>query len=185
MTEHFTLAELLRSATAERYPRLREQQKNPPPEVLENLQYLAETTLEPVRAIFGAPIDTTSGYRCPSINKKVGGSKTSQHVLGQAADIGINDRHIGVLRAKMFHMGHKFRDGANADFHLFAAICLNLARLDVDQVIHEYGDKAGRPAWVHVSASRDRNRRQILAVGKYTGRKYQNLTVDQALAMGQ
>jgi uncharacterized protein YcbK (DUF882 family) len=47
---------------------------------------LTENILQPVRDKFG-PIRITSGYRCPEVNKLAGGSKTSNHVLGFAADI--------------------------------------------------------------------------------------------------
>lgn len=76
------------------------------------------------------------------------------------------------------------RPDVDQNFYLFAYICLHLEELDVDQVIHEYGDGFGQPAWVHVAASRRQDRRQILFVGSYTGRQYVPATVAEALDRG-
>ena len=43
--------------------------------------------LQCIREHFGKPITITSGYRTAEHNAKVGGSKSSQHLLGRAADI--------------------------------------------------------------------------------------------------
>ena len=47
--------------------------------------------LEHIREHFGKPVTITSGYRTASHNAKVGGSKSSQHLLGRAADIQVQD----------------------------------------------------------------------------------------------
>ena len=170
MSEHFPLHEMLRSETAERFPRLSVEQQNPPPEVVRRLEYLAETVLEPVRALRGFPLRVTSGWRCPGVNKKVGGGKRSQHLLGEAADL-------------------VPYPGGLTTFELFAEIVVALEELDIDQVIHEYGEP-GAPAWVHVSASRRQDRRRITVVGHWTkahyglvDTRYKDLTVEQALAL--
>lgn len=80
---HFTLNELTKSATAKRL----KIDNTPTEKVLKNLVELIDKVLEPLRKAYGKPIIVTSGYRCPKLNKAVGGSATSQHVLGQAADI--------------------------------------------------------------------------------------------------
>lgn len=80
---HFTLNELTKSATAKRL----KIDNTPTEKVLKNLVELIDKVLEPLREAYGKPIIVTSGYRCPKLNKAVGGSATSQHVLGQAADI--------------------------------------------------------------------------------------------------
>jgi len=54
--------------------------------------------LERVRAHFNAPIHLTSGNRCPAYNAKVGGAKSSQHLLSRAADIQVD----GVSPAQVF-----------------------------------------------------------------------------------
>jgi len=56
-----------------------------PPEVIGNLKRLA-AGLEKVQALLGAPVEISSAYRCPALNQAVGGTKTSQHVQGLAAD---------------------------------------------------------------------------------------------------
>ena len=45
------------------------------------------TRLQALRDILGYPLQINSGYRCPDHNAKIGGSKTSQHLLGKALDI--------------------------------------------------------------------------------------------------
>lgn len=80
---NFTLAELCRSATA-----FRDGISNTPTtEHQQNLIYLAQTVLQPIRDFFGEPIVVSSGYRGPALNKAVGGSPTSHHCNGCAADI--------------------------------------------------------------------------------------------------
>jgi hypothetical protein len=81
--KYFTLKELTRSATAT----AKGIDNTPTPEVEKNLTLLVENVLDPLREIYGKPITVNSGYRCPELNKAVGGSKTSDHVKGFAADI--------------------------------------------------------------------------------------------------
>jgi hypothetical protein len=78
--------------------------------------------------------------------------------------------------------GRPLRPDLDQNGYLFAYVCLHRDELDVDQVIHEYGDAFGRPAWVHVAASRRQDRRQVLFIGHYTDRLYINASVDAALA---
>ena len=61
-----------------------------PVSVRSNLATLARDLLEPLRAVLGVPITVTSGYRDPTRNAAVGGSDTSQHMDGTAADISPN-----------------------------------------------------------------------------------------------
>lgn len=81
---NFTYDELIASATAKELGL-----SNVPDATMlwSNLQYLATAVLQPVRDHFGLPIVVTSGYRSPRLNAKIGGSKTSHHVQGCAADI--------------------------------------------------------------------------------------------------
>lgn len=81
--KYFTLKELTRSATAE----AKGIDNAPTPEVEKNLTLLVDNVLDKLREIYGKPITVNSGYRCPELNKAVGGSKTSDHVKGFAADI--------------------------------------------------------------------------------------------------
>lgn len=58
-----------------------------PTQCLVNLQYGVATILQPLRDALGCPIIINSGYRCPQVNKLVGGVANSQHMSGCAADI--------------------------------------------------------------------------------------------------
>ena len=81
--QYITVNEMLHSQTAEKL-----NIKNVPndPIVIENLEHTIEQ-LDELRRLYGHPIIITSGYRCPELNKAVGGKPNSQHVKGQAADL--------------------------------------------------------------------------------------------------
>jgi len=81
LSPNFSLSELVYSETAEKNGI----DNTPPPEIVENLKRLA-TGLETVRALLGAPLEISSGYRCAALNEAVGGSGASQHLLGLAVD---------------------------------------------------------------------------------------------------
>ena len=83
LTEHFELSEFTRSATADRL----HIDNTIPEELIPNLKNLCEQVLEPLREHFGTPVIISSGYRCPQLNKAVGGVTNSQHQKGEAADI--------------------------------------------------------------------------------------------------
>lgn len=80
---NFTIQELTASATAA----AKKINNDPTPEAAENLKQLVNNVLDPLRDAYGKPIRVNSGYRSPALNVVVKGSKTSQHVKGQAADI--------------------------------------------------------------------------------------------------
>jgi hypothetical protein len=82
LSPHFRLSELLASNTA----KSKGLDNDPPPEVLANLKSLCEHVLEPIRAKVG-PLRINSGYRSDAVNKAVGGSTTSAHSFGLAADL--------------------------------------------------------------------------------------------------
>ena len=60
-------------------------------DVRNNIIALVDNLLQPLRDAYGKPININSGYRCPELNKMVGGVATSQHTKGQAADCGVDD----------------------------------------------------------------------------------------------
>ena len=60
-----------------------------PLEVLENVKLLA-IQLQKIRDYVGKPIRINSAYRSEAHNEAIGGVKTSQHILGKAADITID-----------------------------------------------------------------------------------------------
>lgn len=118
LSEHFSLAEMIASDTA-----LRQGISNAPgPHEIDNLKRLCAQVLEPLRAAIGQPIRVTSGYRAPLLNLLVGGSRTSDHCAGRAADIQV--------------------PGTSP---LTLAKAIQSLDLPVQQCIHEFG------AWVHVS----------------------------------
>ena len=61
-----------------------------PDDVFDNIKDLAHE-LQIIREHSGESITINSAYRCPSHNKSIGGVKNSQHILGKAADIVINN----------------------------------------------------------------------------------------------
>ena len=56
-------------------------------EVRDAIKALVDTVLQPLRDNWGKPLHINSGYRCPELNREVGGKPTSQHLSGQAADV--------------------------------------------------------------------------------------------------
>lgn len=85
LTENFTLSEMTKSETA-----LRHGLDNTPNDAeIANLKRLAENVLQPIRNNYKRGVKVNSGYRAPNVNAAVGGSKTSDHCRGQAADIEI------------------------------------------------------------------------------------------------
>lgn len=127
ITKNFSLDELYASATAARL----KIDNTPSEEIKEKLDRLAKTILQPIRDKWGAPIVVTSGYRCPELNKAVGGAKTSQHMLGEAADLKVG--------------------GKTENKKLFRVIeaMVKSGKLNVGQLIDEYG-----ASWIHVSLPR-------------------------------
>lgn len=87
MAEFFTKSELTRSDTA----RIRGIDNTPTPEASAALDDLMWNVLDPIRRMWGKPIIVNSGYRCPKLNAAIGGSATSQHMKGEAADITAGD----------------------------------------------------------------------------------------------
>jgi len=139
LTKHFTLEEMEASDTARRMGVC----NKAPSTVVKNLGFLASNLLEPLRTLVGKSIYISSGYRCELLNKKVGGSPTSQHRYGQAVDI------------EVFGMSPK-------DLYLL----IKNSGLDYDQLILEKTKKA---EWVHVSfCKHNRNQNLIYKDGKYT-----------------
>jgi len=85
LSANFTLHEMIKSETA-----LRLGLDNIPPEtIITNLQILCANVLQPIRNHFQTGVKVNSGYRSPEVNIAVGGSPTSDHCLGMAADIEI------------------------------------------------------------------------------------------------
>lgn len=115
-------------------------------QVYMSLKSLCENVLQPLRDMVRFPIVVTSGFRCPKLNKAVGGAKNSQHMKGEAADIKCNYL---------------------AAFQLASILMLN--EVEYDQLILE--ERKGRPSWVHISyVTHRKNRKQSLHTTD--GKKY-------------
>jgi hypothetical protein len=139
LTRHFTLEEFCISQEA-----LRAGIDNTPPAAaIANLVRLAKM-LERVRALLRKPIHISSGFRCSELNTRIGGSKTSAHLEGRAADFICPEFGTPYVVAKK----------------------IAAARLGFDQMIHEYG------RWVHIAVPRAREpaQRELLSIfeaGRY------------------
>lgn len=79
----FSIEELTKSATAKRLGI----DNTPSDNIKKNLTLFIEKVLDPIREDWGSPISVSSGYRCPELNAKVGGAKTSGHQYGYCADL--------------------------------------------------------------------------------------------------
>lgn len=134
MGKYFKISELTKSSTAKRLGI----ENKPNQNELDNLNNLIKFILDPLREAYGKPIIVDSGFRCQELNEIVKGSKTSQHLSGQAADI------------------RTLSDTKKENEKLFQLII----QLDLpfDQLINEYDFN-----WIHVSFS-NRNRKQILSI---------------------
>lgn len=87
LTNNFDLNEFVSSAVAEKY----KIDNTPTPEAVEQLRILCVRVLQPLRDGHGQSMHINSGYRCPALNTAVGGVSTSQHVKGEAADVGVSE----------------------------------------------------------------------------------------------
>lgn len=85
LTKNFTLHEMTKSETALRH----DLDNTPDQAVISNLQALAVNVLQPIRDHFARGVKVNSGFRHPEVNARVGGSRTSDHTRGMAADIEI------------------------------------------------------------------------------------------------
>lgn len=139
LSKNFTLEEFLVSQTAVRHGI----DMTPPPDVLENLQRLVTDCLQPLRDEVGAGIFISSGFRPLELNTRIGGSKTSAHMRGDAAD-------LKVTRQLPFETSE-----------LILAM-----ELPFDQVIHEFG------VWVHWGMADILRSEQLTAYKKDGKTKY-------------
>lgn len=136
LTPHFTLDELSYTSNKD-YKELNLKRAE------QNLgkMYMLAGFAERVREIVGKPLIITSGYRCDSLNKAVGGSPTSQHKLGEAIDFKVRGMTNSQVACKLMASDLKFQ-----------------------QLIIE---NAGSAEWVHISIG---SKREVLRYknGKYS-----------------
>lgn len=136
LSKNFALSEITHSNTAKRLGI----ENEPTEKHLQNMQHLVDDLLQPLRDAVG-PIRISSGYRNPSLNRAIGGSRSSQHCKGQALDIQF--WQMGEMNNKVIY-----------DWILKSG-------LEFDQMINEFDF-----AWIHVSLKSKDNRKQVLEAYK-------------------
>ena len=143
LSKNFSLAEMMHSNTAIS----KGLDNTPSADIIANLQILIDNVLQPIRDKLGKSIKINSGYRSPAVNASVGGSITSDHCKGQAADIEVAGLANGDL-AKWIVENFKFT-----------------------QIILEFYTQ-GIPdsGWVHVSYDPNNLKCQVLTAVKQNGK---------------
>jgi len=134
LSENFTLQEMTESDAAARLAI----DNTPSVTQISNLQKLCVNTLEPIRSMTGGKsILISSGFRSSKLNKAIGGSETSDHCNGRAADF----RVAGMTVTEVVES-------------------IAQSNIQFDQLIHEFD------RWVHVSFRETDNRREVLRATK-------------------
>jgi hypothetical protein len=143
LSANFSLKEMTRSDAATRLGL----NNTPDEKTIDNLKTLCEKVLQPIRDHFGKTVTVTSGFRSSETNQAIGGSKSSDHVRGQAADIEI----AGVPNAELAQW--------------------IMDNLDYTQLILEFYTQ-GIPdsGWVHVSFDPNNLKKQELTAVKVAGK---------------
>ena len=143
LTRNFSLHELTKSETALRY----DMENNPGPAEAANLTELAGKVLQPIRDHYQKGVKINSGFRHPDVNAKVGGSRTSDHTKGMAADLEIP----GV---------------PNAELAQFIADNLEFTQL----ILEFYTPGISDSGWVHVSYDPNNLKKQVMTATKQGGK---------------
>jgi zinc D-Ala-D-Ala carboxypeptidase len=136
LSKNFALSEITHSNTAKRLGI----ENEPTEKHLQNMQHLVDDLLQPLRDAVG-PIRISSGYRNPSLNRAIGGSRSSQHCKGEALDL------------QFWEMG-KMNNKVIYDWILASG-------LEFDQMINEFDF-----SWIHISLKAKDNRKQVLEAYK-------------------
>ena len=133
LTEHFSLEEFTVSNTGERLG------IDNTPESLRIRANLIRTAelMERIRELLGVAIVITSGYRCPALNKAVGGAANSAHMEGLAADF--------------------IAPAFGTPYDVCRALAQNLTEFGIDQLIFEH-------TWTHVGLRDGEPRKQVLTL---------------------
>lgn len=140
LTNNFTLEEFTASQEAAR----KGLDNTPAKGIFKNLIFTAEN-MELVRNVLnGYPILISSAYRSPAVNAAVGGSKTSQHMTGQAVDF--TCPKFGTPREIVQRIKN--------------------SGISFDQLILEFD------RWVHISFTENSNRNQVFAIDRNGARDF-------------
>jgi len=140
---NFSLKEFIKSDTATR----KGLDNTPTPDVVANLQKLVDNVVQPIRNHYNKVITINSGYRSIEVNTSVGGSKTSDHCKGMAADIEIS----GVTNSDLAqHI---------VDTYKFTQVILEF-----------YTQGISDSGWVHVSYDEDNLKCEVLTAVKQDGK---------------
>ena len=133
LSTNFSLSEMTKSQTAIR----KDIDNTPTQEHINNLKYVAENLLQPIRDHFGKPVAVSSGYRSVELCEAIGSSSNSQHAKGEAADFeipGMDNKELGLWIRK---------------------------NIEYDQLILEfYKDGEPNSGWIHCSMVKDREPRK-------------------------
>lgn len=150
LSEHLSLNEVTYSSTAIKHG------VNNKPNIgqILVLKEMAANIFEPCREFIGGPLKVTSGYRGLDLNKRIGGSLSSDHTISDHATAALDldcDVYGGKTNAELFHY---IKD-----------------KLEFKQLIWEFGDEDS-PNWVHVSYSINPhfNKREVLIAKRKGGR---------------
>jgi hypothetical protein len=143
ISKHISYLEATRSETAQKQGIA----NNPDAVSLTAMKRIAERIFEPLRSYLGEPIRINSFFRTPQVNTLIGGSTSSQHMKGEAMDIG------------------RFNGSNYNNAELFWFI---REYLEFDQLIWEHGTDT-EPGWIHVSFKPLGNRREVLQAYKSGG----------------
>lgn len=149
LSDHFSFLEMTRTDNRKFLDKNRE----PSEELLKSGISLCNDILEPIRIHFGKALIIHSGYRCPELNKAIGGSKFSQHMKFEAADFHVS----GVTLEEVFNWIWKE------------------SNLKWGQLILE-GWSVGNPTWIHISLGAPwRDEKKCQQVLTFEAGKYKSL----------
>ena len=139
VSPNFSFAELTRTD----HRAFLDEQADAPPQVRANLVRLASALLEPARALVG-PLRVNSGYRCLGLNLAIGGSPTSRHMDGLAADVVPVEMDLADAYERLAQSG-----------------------LPVDQLIFEFA------RWIHVGAAQHGQEPRMQRLAIYEAGRYE------------
>lgn len=139
LSSNFTLAEMTKTS----YP----VENIPSLEQIENLRKLCVNVLQPIRDSFRRPVTVASGFRSLEVNKLAGGSKTSDHLQGMAADIeitGVSNRQL----AEWIRSNLTFKQ----------------------LILEHHREEEPNSGWIHVSYDEQNNRKECLRAVRENGK---------------